>query len=192
MNNFKIIGTIIIGLVITAFFTTPEFFTNISLISHLQVIIMILLLLVVCVTTIIMVIGKPVSDLFLVKLIVGLFLISASVFFGNEEYFSYAIDLPLSFWHRVSFYTLPVIAFESALITGFILFLKQNTFTRIERILTYGLFGFYSAVTFAVNFMTLGKIFFTIENHIAIARIVIITFAIIAPAVIYKTIYRPA
>lgn len=190
MNKLKLFGVSVIALVITAFLTTPAFFAKISLLSHVQVVVMLLLLIIVCITTIIMVAQKQVSELFLVKLIIALFLVSTSVFFGNPEYFHYALELPLSFWHRVSFYTLPVIVFESALITGFILFMDQYNFTKGERIYIYTLFGFYSLTTIGINFMTLGNLF-TIESHIKIARVIIITFAVVAPVVLYRSIKKP-
>jgi hypothetical protein len=81
----------------------------------------------------------------------------------------------MPFWHRVSFYTLPAIALESAIVTGFQYMMQRSRYlTMREQSWITQLFYLYTLMTMAVNFLAIGKII-GVNLHIWIARIVIIT-----------------
>lgn len=193
MNNLKIFGLTIIFLIVTAFLTTPSFFENLSMVTIIQIICMLVFLITISITTIIDFRDKGAISLWANLLLIAfLFLSSSSVFLWNQDYFTHGLALPLSFWHRVSFYTLPAITLESAIVTAFVLFIKIKSLTKKEYYYTTSLFFMYTLFTLLVNFMVIGDIFFTVTDHLRIARVIIITFAIITLFVIRKSVKNPA
>ena len=191
MNKLHLFGLTIITLVVAAFLNTPRFFIGVDPIIKIKIIALIALLVSIASVTIVRIFGKTnkIPEWIPGFLGMGLFFISGSMFFFNTDYFWHGVSLPMPFWHRVSFYTLPAIALESTIVTGF-----EYTMTTIKK-LTYRerswvtrLFFLYTFMTMAVNFMAIGKLI-DVSLHIAIARIVIVSSIGIAIGVVIKKDY---
>lgn len=188
MKNLHLFGLTIIILVTAAFINTPVFFRGLSLMTRIEVIILITFLITIALVTIGRLYRKEpkLSNELSSFLGIGLFITSSAIFFGNTHYFYHGVTLPLPFWHRVSFYTLPAIALESAVVTGFQYMIDTiKKLSNREKSWITRLFFFYTLITMAINFMAIGKLI-SVGLHISIARIVIISTVSIAIGVIIK------
>jgi len=189
MKKLHIFGLVIIGLVTAACINTPEFFTVVNPIVRIKMILLIVLLILIAGTTIIRFWGesKIIPAWVPRALAVFLWIISGSMFFVHTEYFYQGVNLSLPFFHRVSFYTLPAIALESALVTGFeyLMNMIRKTTDR-EQSWIIMLFSLYTLMTMVVNFFAIGGII-SVGLHIAIAQIVLVSsVGILAAAMLTK------
>lgn len=189
MKKLELFGLTIITLIVTAFVTTPAFFI-VSPVLKTEMIIMLLALATMAGITVRQLLcptAKPVSTKVLLYCSLVLFISSSIVFFFNKEYFLIGSSLPMSFWHRVSFYTLPAITLESSLVTLFKIFLKKSTEPGREHQYVKRLFYTYTISTMAINFMVILKLL-PVADHLHIAQFVIVTALLITILVTRKII----
>ncbi len=177
MQKLELFGLTIIFLIVAAFLNTPAFFSGISHTTVIEIWVLIIFLILIAATTIARFLGKDSKAMKKLSYLSAgvLFVGSSIIFFTNSHYFWHGLALPYSFWHKVSFYTLPAIALESAIVTGFqYIATAQSHLVSRERSWVTTLFYFYTLTTMAVNFATIGGLIH-IPTHLAIARIVIVT-----------------
>lgn len=175
MKKLHIFGLTIIGLVTYAYINVPEFFAVLTQNVAVRISLLISLLLIIAAITVVRLWFKKISIPSVLPNTLGLLLwiISGSLFFFNPEYFYTGVNLPMPFWFRVSFYTLPAIALESSIVTGFEYLLTQlDNYSNREKKLTMFLFSLYTLMTMAINFLAIGEII-PVALHIMISKIVI-------------------
>lgn len=183
MKKLELFGLVIVTLISTAFLTTPVFFTGVPILTRIEIVCMLVPLVIIAVATALRIFfNRPqLPDAILFGLAVALYLTSSIVFFTNEAYFLHGTTLPLSFWHRVSFYTLPAITLESALVTMFGYFITHATrFTDGERTGISYLFYGYTIITMIVNFMVIINLGITVSDHLLIAKTISVGAALVA------------
>jgi hypothetical protein len=176
MKKLELFGLTIITLIVTAFITTPAFFA-VSPLLKTEMGIMLLAIVTMAGITVRQLLypnSKPVSTKVVLYCCLVLFASSSIVFFFSKEYFLIGSTFPLSFWHRVSFYTLPAITLESALVSLFKIFLEKSTIAGREHRYIKKLFYTYTLSTMAVNFMVILRLL-EVQDHLYIARFVIVT-----------------
>lgn len=189
MKILEIFGLIIIALITTAFLTTPTFFTGVPLVMRIEILCMLVPLVLMAGITIRRLVGNrpPLPIIFILVIALILYMTSSVVFFTNENYFWHGATLPLSFWHRVSFYTLPAITLESALVTLFVcLIAHPQRFTKRELVFISRLFYGYTLTTMIVNFMVIGNAGITVTQHLFIAKAIIIGAGVVTIGVLIK------
>jgi hypothetical protein len=192
MKKLHLFGITIISLVVAALINTPSFYIGLSKDTRIQMIILITFLILIALTAILRIfmnwgiIPAWVSVFFGV----ALFITSGYMFFYNTDYFLHAINMPMPYWHRVSFYTLPAIALESAIVTGFEYIMNTaNKLTGAEKKKITLLFIFYTITTMAINFLAIGTVI-DVALHITIARLILIFSAAIIIAVAWKQVIK--
>ncbi len=186
MRNLHFFGLTIITLVIAAFLNTPTFFAGLTVSTKLEIITLIVFLILIAVTTLVRLLNKQNRMPSWLPITFGcvLFITSGYMFFGNTAYFWHGINLPMPFWHRVSFYTLPAISLESAIVVGFEYIMnKASNLSVSEKKPIRVLFFFYTLTTMAINFMAIGRII-EVSLHVSIARIILISSIAIVLAVL--------
>ncbi len=184
MKELKTFGLIIIILIVVAFITTPQFFVGNALLSLIQILLLLPLLVAAAAMTLVELFLKKVpSVIFQTVIAILLFVVASSIFLFNKEYLVHGLSLPLSFWHRVSFYTLPAIAFESGVITLFSVFIPRSKklFER-EKSYLFNCLGIYAISVMAINFATIAELV-TIDTHVLISKGIIAVFIIFALAI---------
>jgi hypothetical protein len=176
MKKLHLFGLTIITLVVAAFLNTPAFFVGLSKATKIEIIILIIFLILIALSAILRVFMNCNILPTWLPVIFGtiLFITSGFLFFNNADYFLHAIKLPMPFWHRVSFYSLPAISLESAIVTGFeFIMISAKNLSKNERKKITSLFIFYTVVIMVINFLAIGKIF-EVSVHVTIARLIIV------------------
>jgi hypothetical protein len=188
MKYLQIFGVTIITLIVTAFVTTPSFFNYMSVTTLMVVATLIVGLLFMIVATV----GQlsryfyPLPNNVQVWVALLLFFMSSMLFVFFPEYFKAGVSLPMSFWHRVSFYTLPAIAFETGVITLFrLLVLGSVKVSRYEKKYLQTGVIVYAICVMVINFMTILGVM-PVYTHLAISQGVIVTMIIFATLVALK------
>lgn len=190
MKKLHIFGLTIITLVVAALLNTPAFFIGITKATKIQMIILIVFLILIALAAVMRIFMNWTAIPSWVSVMFGLilFMTSGYMFFKNTNYFQHAINLPMPFWHRVSFYTLPAIALESAIVTGFEYIMETaKKLSDNERKKITTLFIFYTLTTMAVNFLAIGRVL-EVSTHIAIAQLILIMSVAIIASVVQKQI----
>jgi hypothetical protein len=175
MKKLHLFGLTIITLIVAAFLNTPAFFVGLSKTTKIEIVILIIFLILIALAAILRVFINWNSLPTWLPVIFGtiLFMTSGFIFFYNADYFFHAINLPMPFWHRVSFYSLPAISLESAIVTGFEFIMSTvKNLSKKERKKITTLFIFYTIVIMVINFLAIGKIF-EVSVHVTIARLII-------------------
>ena len=178
----EILGISVLMLIIVAFIRTPEFFTLTPDSMHTSIYFMFFGIMLGMISAVIRLI-KPLPYRYMVLLALFLTFAGGYVFIMLPEYFYIGASLPLSYWHRVSFLTLPAVCIEGGTITLFVALLEHGMHMRSKREekLMIVFFVIYSTFMISRSFLTLGHII-SIENHITTSRLM-------AGIVIFVTIY---
>ncbi len=188
MKKLHLFGLTIITLIVAAFLNTPAFFVGLSKTTKIEIIILIIFLILIALTAILRVFMNWNSIPIWLPIIFGtiLFITSGFLFFYNADYFLHAISLPMPFWHRVSFYSLPAIALESSIVTGFefIMSVAKNLSEREKKGFTT-FFIFYTIVIMVINFLAIGTII-DVSLHVTIARIIIVFCVLVVMEIIRR------
>lgn len=108
------------------------------------------------------------------------------VFFFIPSFFLRTILLPIDFWYKVSFYSLPAICLEGGLFTLFTTHLASNTdYSNRERKLLVACLVLYLIVGVSANFLALNGII-SINHQITFSQIVVIALLIVTAGIILK------
>ena len=188
MKKLHLFGLTIITLIVAALLNTPAFFIGITKATKIQMIILIIFLILIAMSAILRIFMNWAYIPAWIPVLFGviLFTTSSYMFFNNINYFQHALNLPMPFWHRVSFYTLPAIALESAIVTGFeYIMITAKKLNDMEKKKITILFIFYTIITMVINFLAIGTII-NVDLHITIARLVIIFSIAITIAILIK------
>lgn len=183
---FKIseaVGVLVLMLILVAFIRTPEFFTLTPSSMHIDMYIMLVGIVLGGISATARVLGYHAPYRYMVLLALILTLSGGYVFLMVPEYFYIGVALPLSYWHQVSFLTLPAVCIEGGTITLFLALLEHGMHMRTKReeIWMIIFFILYSALMISRSFLTLGHVI-SIENHIMTSRLM-------AGIVIFVTVY---
>ncbi len=188
MKKLHLFGLTIITLIVAALLNTPAFFVGITKATKIQMIILIIFLIFIALSAVLRIFMNWACIPTWIPVLFGviLFMTSGYMFFYNTDYFLYAINMPMPYWHRVSFYTLPAISLESAIVTGFEYIMDTvKKITPSEKKFITTLFFLYTMMTMTVNFLAIGKLI-DVYLHITITHIVIVSCIGISIAVMIK------
>lgn len=191
MHKLKLFGLVVISLIVVAFVTTPQFFVGNTVLSLTQILLLLPLLGAAAAMTLVELFSKKVPDVrFQTVVAVLLFVTASSVFLVNKEYLDHGLSLTMSFWHRVSFYTLPAIAFESGVITLFSIFVpKSNSLSEREKNYLFSCLGIYAISVMVINFATILE-FLSIDTHVFISKRIIIVFLVFVLVIAITSLFK--
>jgi len=177
------LGIVVLLLILVAFIRTPQFFSFTPSSMHISMYIMLGGIVLGGISATLRALGYQTPYRYMVLLALVLTLSGGYVFIMLPEYFYIGVALPLSYWHQVSFLTLPAVCIEGGTITLFVALLRHGMHMRSKREekLMIVFFIIYSTFMISRSFLTLGHVI-SIENHIMTSRLM-------AGIVIFVTIY---
>lgn len=171
----EILGIAVIVLVLLAVLTTSAIVASTpSEIIKTSAVLSVLIAILVT-TSIIRLLGKT-NYQWLTILGFTLVIAGMATAFLVPEYFQEMIHLPVPFWYKVSWYTLPAIVIEGGILTLFVVLTEKGLLSRFlprERALISCTFILYAAATVAMNFLVLDTQL-TVASHIQWTRIVLL------------------
>jgi len=102
------------------------------------------------------------------------------------EFFHTMKELPYSYWHRVSLYSMPAICIEGGLFSLFRAYLVYAAARRSTREhgLLFGVFLLYAIIAVAVNFLAINNTI-SVDNQLLFSRVVL-TVSLMMTAVVYR------
>jgi hypothetical protein len=176
-------GVLVLLLILVAFIRTPEFFTLTPSSMHADMYIMLGGIVLGGISATARILGYHTPYRYMVLLAIFLTISGGYIFFMVPEYLYTGVALPLSYWHQVSFLTLPAVCIEGGTMTLFLALLEHGMHMRTQRekvgMVTF--FVMYSTFMISRSFLTLGHVI-SIENHIMTSRLM-------AGIVIFVTVY---
>jgi|GEM_PF-2561553 len=114
------------------------------------------------------------DDRFLVLWGIVLLVVGGSAIVLLPEFFHIMKDIPYSYWHRVSVYSMPAICIEGGLFTLFRAYTvyRQKVCTIREQGLLLAGFSVYAVLAVAVNFLAIGAVL-SVETQLLFSRIIV-------------------
>lgn len=120
---------------------------------------------------------------------ITLLIIGGYVIYSMPIFFHIAASLPIPFWNKVIWYTLPAIMIEGGLFTLFIVFIENGTEKKVssrEKQLLSAAFFLYAIFTVTFNFLVLNNLLI-VESHVLASQYLFPLIMMIAFFVIVKT-----
>lgn len=164
----ELFGLVVISLITTAYLTNL-YFLDILPESKMVLVGMLIGLIVVATASIWRLSNRLVDEK--IEVVIGgmLFVLASMVFVLFPSFFQLGVDSVFrGFWYKVSFYTLPAIALETAIVSAFRIFIAP----RCDKT-TGNVFILYTISTMVTNFLAIFEVIDP-DVHIAIARFVIV------------------
>lgn len=187
MKFLELLGISVLVLVTSAILVNIQVIKNFPQSKISIIFAMVVMLVFLLGTSIVRMLGKWNYD-WLSILGVMLFVTGGCVIYFAPVYFTVAIDLPVSFWHKVVWYTLPAVMIEGGIFTMFTVLMENGThdnlFIREKRLLSVAFLG-YAVFTVTFNFLVLNGIFLP-EEHVFWSQIVYVIISAITVNIIYK------
>lgn len=120
---------------------------------------------------------------------ITLLVIGGYVIYSMPIFFHVAAGLPIPFWNKVIWYTLPAIMIEGGLFTLFIVFVENGTEKKVtsrEKKLLSIAFFLYAIFTVTFNFLVLNNLIL-VQSHVSASQYFFPFILIIAFVVMIKT-----
>ncbi len=188
MKYLEYVGILVLGLVATATSSHLEMLSSMpAIFSRVAVMMMVLLVLLLGISIVRNSIGISYRLLFVFGMVlVG---VGAYVVYVTPSYFQYAYELPVTYWLKVCWYTLPAIMIEGGILTLFTVLIERglNQRTNREKML---LSVMYASMTVTANFLVLGGII-SIPDHILWSQVIVTAVLVVSTAVAVRSVHSP-